>query len=810
MRAPWFVARTQLRQRSASAVVLTLIVGIAGAVVLASLAGARRTSNAMDRFRDETRAPDLTVFLPPVDAETIDGLRSLRGVEGVGVARQLMATVNGQFSSALGGPLDDKVGRSVDRVRVLEGRRPDPDRVHEVAIPDGLAQATGLSIGDSIRLHGFTQEQIDEAIRTGSFDIDPAGPLVRLRVVGVTRSPSDLSFEGSGGGVMFTTPAFVARYADEIGSFSGSVLRVRTANDAAARRFVEVARQRTADLGAEGEFQVQPRSETEGAVRESIDVVAQGLFVFAVVAALAGVVVVGIVIRRFVDGGADDLDTLRALGIPREERTLTLALGAMPVAVAGSLVAVLGAWLASPIMPLGLARTAEPDLGLHVDALVLGAGFFSSVILVALLALWSAHSAVRTERTAAGTAHSTLAPVARLTALPPAVAIGVGTAFESGRRRASTSPWPAVGGALVAVIGVVAVGVVAASMRNLEHEPRVYGYNWDAHVIPGESEGAGESEDTASECDPAELSLVRRRAVAGAAVICSDVIEVNGYPVTGIGFRQLKGRVSPTVLDGRAPSRFDEVALATKTLDRVGAHVGDSVRIAGPGGRDSYHVVGRVVLPSFTAPANEDADVQAIADGAALTGAGLEAVAANDVGEPRVAVRWRGGVDTDAAAKRVQESGGRGTEVLTAIVPFEVDRLEQVHLLPWILGAFVALIGVLGLGYGLVISVRRRSRELAVLKTIGFRHRQVMGTVGAQATVYAALGLLAGVPVGYAVGRAAWSEIADSAGFDVVAILPWWFVAVVVVGTLLAANAVAWFPGRRAARLRPAVVLRSE
>jgi ABC-type lipoprotein release transport system permease subunit len=76
--------------------------------------------------------------------------------------------------------------------------------------------------------------------------------------------------------------------------------------------------------------------------------------------------------------------------------------------------------------------------------------------------------------------------------------------------------------------------------------------------------------------------------------------------------------------------------------------------------------------------------------------------------------------------------------------------------------------------------------------------------------VYAALGLLAGVPVGYAVGRAAWSEIADSAGFDVVAILPWWFVAVVVVGTLLAANAVAWFPGRRAARPRPAVVLRSE
>jgi hypothetical protein len=444
MRAAWFVARGELRRRWGSVVVLTLIVGITGAVVLASLAGARRTSTAMDRFRDETLAPDLTVFLPTVPTDELDHLRSLPGVETVGVARQLMATVDGQFSSALGGPLDDNVGRTVDRVRVLEGRRPDPDRVREVAVPDGLAAATGLSVGDSIRLHGFTQGQIDEAIETENFDIDPAGPEVDLRVVGIARTPSDLSFEGSGGGVMFTTRAFVDRYADEIGSFSGQVLRVRTADDAAARHFVEVARKRTADYGEEGEFQVQPRSETEGAVRESIDVVAHGLLVFAIVAALAGVVVVGIVIRRFVDGGADNLDALRALGIPGHERTLTLALGAMPVAVAGSVLAVLGAWLASPIMPLGLARKAEPDLGLDVDVLVLGAGFLAVLILVALLALWSARSVVRTERTASGAARSTLVPAARLTALPPAVAIGIGTALESRRRRASTSPWPAV------------------------------------------------------------------------------------------------------------------------------------------------------------------------------------------------------------------------------------------------------------------------------------------------------------------------------------------------------------------------------
>ena len=58
--------------------------------------------------------------------------------------------------------------------------------------------------------------------------------------------------------------------------------------------------------------------------------------------------------------------------------------------------------------------------------------------------------------------------------------------------------------------------------------------------------------------------------------------------------------------------------------------------------------------------------------------------------------------------------------------------------------------------------------------------------------------------------RAVWEEIAGSTGFDAVPVLHWWFIVLVVVGTLAIGNAVAWFPGRRAAHLRPATVLRSE
>ena len=55
------------------------------------------------------------------------------------------------------------------------------------------------------------------------------------------------------------------------------------------------------------------------------------------------------------------------------------------VAVIGATIAVGVAFLASPLMPLGLARIAEPDPGLEADWFVFGVG--AAVVLVAICAL---------------------------------------------------------------------------------------------------------------------------------------------------------------------------------------------------------------------------------------------------------------------------------------------------------------------------------------------------------------------------------------------------------------------------------------
>ena len=63
----WMAARADFRRRWRSAVFVTLVIGIAGSVVLTAFAGARRTSSAFDRLRDETRAGQVTVNTFRVD-----------------------------------------------------------------------------------------------------------------------------------------------------------------------------------------------------------------------------------------------------------------------------------------------------------------------------------------------------------------------------------------------------------------------------------------------------------------------------------------------------------------------------------------------------------------------------------------------------------------------------------------------------------------------------------------------------------------------------------------------------------------------
>jgi ABC-type lipoprotein release transport system permease subunit len=109
-----------------------------------------------------------------------------------------------------------------------------------------------------------------------------------------------------------------------------------------------------------------------------------------------------------------------------------------------------------------------------------------------------------------------------------------------------------------------------------------------------------------------------------------------------------------------------------------------------------------------------------------------------------------------------------------------------------------------------VASVRRRRRELALLKTLGFTQRQLAAAVAWQASVAAMIGAAVGVPVGIALGRWLWILFAREIYAIPEPSVPVLEVVVIVLGTLVLANLVAAIPGRIAARTPTALVLRAE
>ena len=165
-------------------------------------------------------------------------------------------------------------------------------------------------------------------------------------------------------------------------------------------------------------------------------------------------------------------------------------------------------------------------------------------------------------------------------------------------------------------------------------------------------------------------------------------------------------------------------------------------------------------------------------------------------------------------ATRLDASVAKATHVqgvvFTPPQPLPAEELEDVSVLPLALGGFLALLALGAVGHALVIAVRRRRHELAVLRTLGLTSGESRLVVVTQATVLAVIGL---VPASRSASRSAAPSGGSSRTFtplayhSPLAVLPLVLIAPV---TLLAANLLAAWPGYRAARLRPGRILREE
>jgi hypothetical protein len=788
------LARAELRPRWRSVVVLSLMVGFVGAVVLALVGGARRTDTSLARFEATSRSAQVEIDVGDTTPAKIDQLRHAPGVAAVAELYQLPLLFGGQFL-AVAGQVDRRFGVDVDRARVIDGRLPDQTRVEEVAIGESLAAQRHLRVGDRLHFHSFSPADIAAARANNAEAPSPHGPDVSFRVVGIVRRPLDLGGRGAAGGVVVPTVAFVEKYRDILGTFGGSILRVRTEHGAVDLPRVTRAARRI--LGGSGTYSLQSLGVEGQGAQNAIDVTTAGLYLAAAVAAATGLVGMGIALSReiaLVDG---DQRTLSALGLQTRSRVVAASAVGLPAAAVGALLAVAGALLASPLFPIGVAAQAEPDPGIRIDTQVLVLGGLAVLLVVLVISVLAAQRTARITRPAREPTRPlfSVRAVSQVGAPPPLVA-GTRFALDKGSGRTALPVRSSLVGATFGVLVLVAVLVFSASLEHLVSTPAAYGWTWDTTA------GDVASSQPANDCGPIRTRLVDVRLLSAVASVCSSSVEIGGRPVPGWGFAQLRGEIQPQIIEGRVPATVSEVALGATTLDESGRHVGDRVRITGPDRKRTYRIVGQTVMASLSDPSPS-------AEAAVFTAAGLARLGDGDGGWNFV-VRFAPGVTLADATPKLRAIGGTVGTPLQPTVPAEIDRVHRIDGLPVALAAFVAVVALVAVGFALVTAVRRRRRDLAVLKTLGFDRRQVRATVAWHATTVAGLGLVVGIPIGLVVGRFVWRMVADELGVSGDTTWPVLGVLVLIPGVLVAVNLVAAIPARRAARTRPAVVLRSE
>jgi hypothetical protein len=684
-----------------------------------------------------------------------------------------------------------------DRAIIVAGRRPIPSRAGEVMINETAARVLGAHVGSEILLRGARPDQVqqvlDNAVRR------PTVAVPDVRVTGIIRTPADLGDSGApadvtftGTGSLYLTAAFYERFAGTVGNLSGLSFHLTRGLAGLPAFRAEVARL----TGGEAQFQLGSDDVTAAAAAErGTSLQAQALLLFGIIVALAMLVIVGQSVARLALTAAEDSAVLRALGCSRAQlAAVALAPGAL-VAAAGMALAVPAAYAMSVFTPIGLARRAEISPGFSFDASVLLGGAVLLVLLLTARAAFAAQRVAWKQGDIAAGERGRGSHIARWMArrgFPAPAVAGLRLAFEPGSDRTPVPIRSAVLGTVLALAAVMAALVFGASLAHVIGDPRLAGWNWDVAV------GNPNSGDTAAQTIP------KLRADAGVAGFTATALgdgDIGGRDVPVVGIQPLRGRVVPPLMDGRLPRAPREIALSGGELRALHRSVGGLVSARTTRGVVALRITGQVVLsPEIT---NEQVK---LGTGGVMTLAGAGTLRGIPLSVNVYLVRLRHPGDPAAIGRLKQQFPG---VVLPAAPPPEVRELHGVNGLPLVLAATLTLLAVGTIAHTLVTSVRRRRRDLAILKALGFVGRQVRASVAWQATAIAGAGLIVGVPLGVATGRWAWTALAQAFAIEPVPVIsPGLLLAVPAV--LVLANAVAAIPARTAARTQPGVVLRAE
>lgn len=827
----WYRFVATFRTRWGGYLTIVLLVGLLGGLAMGAIAGARRTQSSFPALMVKTNASNLlgltgvsnpTIHQVGYDPSLIGALAHLHYVKDV----KTLVDLNLLPLTSKGQPLLAANGTSFagsvngeefhqDTILITNGRLPNPRKINEFAVDASTARSLGFHLGGQVTFLAFSNKQIgllDTANPLAVFK--KLKPILKVKATLVSTGaiqPFDLlqdQVDRAQDGVTLFTPALATRLLKCCVNTSVSALQLVGGSAHQSQVESEIAGVLPKGLP----FDFNETSVIVAKAEQTLRPESIALGVFGLIAALAMLVIAGQVISRRLRFNAGDLTIIRALGATPTTTVIDGLVGIAVAVLAGSLLAGIVAVVVSPLGLIGPIRPYVPH-GFALDWSVVGLGMLVTVVALLFLAVAVAiRLAPRGRSSLPGTRNARGSSAARAAAnagLPIAAVTGLRLALEPGTGRNTVPVRSAILGAVFALVIVTSTITFGASLHTLVAKPSLYGWNWTYEMNGGGGLGDIPARGAASLLD-------KDKYVSAWSGVYFGLVKIDGQNISVMGASP-HAKVGPPILSGHGLNSVDQIVLGAATLDQLHKKVGETVRVSSTQGTTTLKIVGTATLPTIGVGGVPHLEM---GSGAVLSYRLIPLSERNlfDVkpGPNAILVRVKPGANHHAAFNSLSailvKLGGNNNGAQTQGIqrPAQIINYGSLGDTPTILGAALASGAVVAMGLTLFTSVRRRRRDLALFKILGFTRRQLAAAIAWQSSVATAIGTCIGVPLGVVLGRYLWDLFAREINAVPSPTVPVGSVLLIVISALILANIVAALPGRIAARTPTALLLRAE
>ncbi len=792
MWSTWLLrSAADLRQRWLQVVVLAGVLVAGSAVLTLAFTVDRSTLRVFEQVREEANAPDawlsgdeadlvLTVEQPGV----VDATQVFHSLEGSLIIR-------GEAHAAVIWGLSETPVVAPGLLR--EGRWVDVARDDEVVIDVGLARAAGIAPGDRLLLVTPNSRGASYVV-VGIVTPTVRVPYPQLTPAGVFVSAAGL--DGLAGGSLPTLPQGdrdLLNHKTSIG--------VRLDAATTPGQFAE---------GLTEDISSVTWQEARAAVIDQTRGPSTMLRIFSIFAVMALSFVVAATITNHAVAQKREIGLLKAVGITPGQTTLML-IGqvlaiSIPSAVAGILIGIATTqyfqWSITDLLDASAATSVSLPAMLVV--------FVAVQVLVVVCAVLPAWRAGRTRivdaiasspRQTAGSA-SLVARVANAVHLPQVLVVGAKDIFSRPLRS-----WLTIAAISIAVATLMMTVTLRYSLQLVVDEPALMGsspFELQAFrlgditpvrtgddALPADSI-THEDARAAITAHPGVEAFITDRATTS---VIGD-LEVILHAVEG-DF----GAMNFLLLDGRPIAAQDEVMVAAGLAQNLNLRVGKEFAVEVLPGRP----IAMTIVGVYFADVNEGNELMYQLDALRALDPGAEAGAFD--------IRLKPGIEPEEVVVGLAEAtGGRlALTNLTRETGANVSDGQQLITPMTLLGGGLALLAAANLLSSLVFSVRERTAEFGIMKSIGFTPRQVVGVVMTGVAPLALLGTLIGVPLGYYLIEWIFRSQAEAhQPSDIIQLPPSPWLAGLVIVALAIVFVGSFFPARTAGHLGVAEALRAE